>query len=35
MHKYGGFLLASILVVWIVIGSFVLASWLRERKYFS
>ena len=35
MYNYGGYLLASILVVWTVVVSLVLASWLRERKYFS
>ena len=35
MVKYGGYLLAVILVVWGVIGMTALSTWLKERKYFS
>ena len=35
MVKYGGYLLAVILVVWGVIGLMALSTWLKERKYFS
>ena len=35
MIKYGGYLLAVILVVWGVIGSVSISTWLKERKYLS
>ena len=35
MVKYGGYLLAVIFIVWIVIGMVALSTWLKERKYFS
>ena len=32
MSEYHGYLLASIMSVWVVIGGYVLRTWLRERK---
>ena len=32
MGKYHGYLLASILSVWVVLLTYVLRTWLRERK---
>ena len=35
MYKYHGYLLACIILVWVVILGFVLRTWLLERKYIS
>ena len=35
MIKYGGYLLAVILIVWGVIGTVAVSTWLKERKYLS
>ncbi len=33
MYKYHGYLLAVIILVWVVVLSFVLRTWWLERKH--
>ncbi len=35
MPKYGGYLLATIISIWAVIGTVFIMTWLKERKFFS
>lgn len=35
MYKYHGYLLACIIIVWVVMLAYVLRTWLRERKNLS
>ena len=33
MYKYGGYLLATIISVWGVVGFIAVSTWLKERNF--